>query len=354
MPPAFPNRHISEEEAQGQRWFQHIFILQPPLQGATVQDFVQYANSLKSAVEVTGLDENDEIPRRSLDGQEFTVQSVKDVVKEIISNNPIQWVRECVGVTLMHHPDKRGKLVSTLSTLPVSTRPGQKILSVLHGDDVYALNVQLHENEFMRVDGLYVWLDNPADPVAEHVVQGDRGESLTIRDVYDENNEKMELFAMISFVSNLLSNTDLAISDLKCRYEPLGKAFPDFDLTICDEEWAFEVTSIQSGMVSYLRISEGLDRETFDKAAQLKVTDDKIITALRKALDVKTRKRNDCQIYSRACLLLVDIVDSVDPDSATTWKGADLSAFEAVVLVKLDGRIIFIKGEDDFTNRFGR
>ena len=127
----------------------------------------------------------------------------------------------------------------------------------------------------MRIDGLYVWLDNPADPVAEHVAQGDRGESLTIRDVHDENKEEMELFAMISFVSNLLSNTDLAISDLKCRYEPLGKAFPDFGLTVCDEEWAFEVTSIQSGMVSYLRVSEGLDRETFGKAAQQKVTDDK-------------------------------------------------------------------------------
>ena len=346
MPPAFPSRHISEEESQGQRWFQHIFILQPPLQGATAQDFIQYANSLKSAVEVKGLDETEETPRWSFAGQEFTAQSVKDVVKEIISNNPIQWVQGCVGVTLMHHPDKRGKLVATLSKLPDSTRPGQKLLSVPHGDDVYALNVQLHENEFMRADGLYVWLDNPADPVAEHVVQGDRGESLTIRDVYDENNEKMEYFAMISFLSNLLSNTDLAISDLECRYEPLGKAFPDFDLTVCDQEWAFEVTSIQSGMVSYLRVSEGLDRETFEKAARRKVTDDKIITALGKALNDKTGKRNDCPSYSRACLLLVDVVDSVDPDSVTTWKDVDLSAFDAVVLVKLDGRIFFIKGDN--------
>ena len=51
-------------------------------------------------------------------------------------------------------------------------------------------------------------------------------------------------------------------------------------------------------------------------------------------------------LTASACLLFVDVVDSVDPDSAITWKGVDLSAFETLVFLKLDGRIVFIKGDN--------
>ena len=226
---------------------------------------------------------------------------------------------------------------------------------------MFAFNVpaQLHENSFIPTDGLFsmyrtlrtvhIWLDNPSDPAAEHVVPSDRGESLTVRDVY-ESKQKMEHFAMMSLCNGclqsryLLTNTDLTHSDLKCRYEPLGNAFPDFELVVRDQEWAVEVTRIESGMVSYLRVSQPLEKDRFDKAAQGQVTDCGIIAALTKASEDKTKKRNDCSRYSLACLLLVDIVDSIDPESSTLWDSIDLSAFDAVALVKLDGSVFFIKG----------
>ena len=267
MPPAFPNRYVDKGGPQYERWFRHVFVLQPPLQGATARDFVQYAQDLKSAIETKSLSEIDSIPSSSLDGQELTLQSLKDLVADIISRNPIEWIHGCVGISIMHHPEKREKLVSVLAKLPESAQRGQKLLSVRHADDMFAFNVQLHENRFIATDGLYIWLDNPSDPVAGH----DRGETLTARDVY-ESKQKMEHFAMMSLCNDLLSNTSLTPSDLQCRYEPLGDdTFPDFELVVRGQEWAVEVTRIESGMVGYLRVSQPLEKEAFDRAARNQV-----------------------------------------------------------------------------------
>ena len=343
MPAAFSNRYIDKGDPQYARWFRHVFLLQPPLNGATTQDFIRYAQDVKSGLEAKALSSSDSIPRSSFSGQGLTLQSLKDEVTGIVSESPIEWIRGCVGLSLMHHPEKRGKLVSVLSKLPESADPVQKLLSVRHADDVFAFKVQLHENSFIPTDGLYIWLDNPSDPVAEHVVPADRGEALTVRDVY-ESNRKMEHFAMKSLCTDLLANTSITHSDLKCQYEPLGNVFPDFELTIRDQQWAVEVTRIESGMVTYLRMSQTLEKDKLNRVAQNQVTDYGIISALTKASEDKTKRRNDCSRYPRACLLLVDVVDSIDAESSGVWGGIDFSAFDAVALIKLDGRVFFIKG----------
>ena len=216
---------------------------------------------------------------------------------------------------------------------------------------MFAFKVQLHENNLIPTDGMYIWLDNPSDSVAEHVVPSDRGESLTIRDVY-ESKLKMEYFAMTSLCWELLKNTSLTHGDLECRYEPLGNAFPDFELVIRGQEWAVEVTRIESGMVTYLRVSEPLQRDTLDKITRNQVTDSRITAALTKALDQKTKRRNDCSAYTSACLLLVDVVDAVDAEPSSIWDGIDLSAFDAVALVKLDGKVSFVKGTHAFAPKW--
>ena len=347
MPTAFPNRYIDKEDSQYERWFQHVFILKPPLQGATPRDFIQFADDLKSAMEAKNLSETDSIPRSSFGSRELSLQSLKSEIEGIISQNPIGRIRGCDCVSLMHHPDKRGKLVSLLSKLPESIHRGQKLISVPHSNEMFVFNIQLHENRFIPTDGLYIWLNNPSDPSAEHVVPSDGGESLNIREVF-QSKQKMEYFAMMSLCNDLLTITNLTYNDLKCQYEPLGNAFPDFELVVRDKEWAVEVTRIEVGMVSYLPVSEPLEKDRFDKAARNRVTDRRIIAALTKALEDKTKKRNNCSRYTLACLLLVDVVDSVDPASSILWNGINLSAFDAVALVKLDGSIFFIKGAHTF------
>ena len=345
MPSAFPDRHVVKGDPLYERVVRHQFVLQPPLRGASARDFIQYAQDLSFGFEAKTLTDSDSIPRSSYGSQGLTLQALKKDVADIVSRSPIEWIRGCVGLSLLHHPEKRRKLVSVLSRLPDSTRAGQKLLSVPHGGKVFALNVQRHENRFIPDDGLYIWLDNPSDPVAENLVQSDRGDLLTIRELY-ESKQKMEYFDMNSLLSKLLATTNLTESDLKPRHEPLGIAFPDFELNVCGRKWAVEVTRIEEGMVSYLRMSEPLEKGTFEKAARSRVTDSRITAALTKAFDEKTKKRNDCPTYSRACLLLVDVVDSVDDGSSDIWSDFDLSAFDVVALVELNGSVCFIKGDN--------
>ena len=344
----FPDRSISKTDPLYKRLPHYVFVLKPTLHGTVAEEFLRFAHDLKSAIAAKSLSDNDAIPHSSLAGQELTLQSLKDEVTAIVSKNPIEWIRGCVGISIMHHPEKRGKFVSILSKLPNSVQaPGEKLLSVSHRDDVFAFNVKLHEGGFMPADGMFIWLDNPSDPAAEFIVPSDRRGPLTLTNIY-ENKQTMEYFAMTSFCKHLIEKGNATPSDLKPRYEPLGNAFPDFELIVCSQEWAVEVTRIESGMVAYLRVSDPLEKDTFDKAARNQVTDCGIVAALTKALEDKTKIRNDCPRYSRACLLLVDVVDSVDVESSVVWDGIDLSAFDAVVLVKLDGSVHFFKGTHAF------
>lgn len=348
MPSAFPSRYVDREDPEHEGWFGHVFVLRPPMQGATAREFVDFAQELKSAIENKALAENDSIPRSSLGPEGLTLQSLKSEVLDIVSESPSEWVHDCVGISIMYHPERRGKLVSILSKLPESSILGQKLLSVQHADEVFVFNVNLHENKFVPADGLYFWLDNPSDPVAEHVVANDEGESLTIRDIYD-GKKKMEYFAMISLLNEMFTSNSSTPSDVKCQHEPLGQdTFPDFEMAIRGQEWAVEVTRIESGMVGYLRIAEELEEETFDRVSDRQVTSSGIIEALTKASEDKTKRRNNCVRYARACLLLIDVVDSIDPEASATWGGIDLSAFDVVGLVKMDGRTFFIKGAHAF------
>lgn len=342
--PVFPSRHLDEEDPQYQGRFRHTVVLQPSRHGATIAEIARFAQDLKSGIEFTTLSDTAEIPHSSLGGKGLTIQSLKREVSDIIGRNPAEWIRGCVGITVMHNPDKRTELVSALSKLPDSINASdQKLLSVPHGDDLFSFTVRLHENRFVPGDGLFIWLDNPSEPAAEHVVPSHRGEMLNFSDLYAPK-ENMEYFAMGSLLYDLTTRAGITPEDLEPEHEPLGVAFPDFGLSIRGEEWAVEVTRIERDMVSYLRVSEPIDQAMLHRTTQKHVTDSRIADALTKALEAKSKIRNDCPSYSRACLLLVDVVDSVEVDDTSVWDGIDMSAFDVVALVKLDGSLSYIKG----------
>lgn len=97
-------------------------------------------------------------------------------------------------------------------------------------------------------------------------------------------------------------------------------------------------------MISYIDISKTIERRTIDHVATNRVTVDTVAMALRKALKEKARRRERCSRYSHYCLLLVDVVDSIGGTEWSFWDEADLAAFDAVGLVRLDGSVCFVKG----------
>ncbi len=114
------------------------------------------------------------------------------------------------------------------------------------------------------------------------------------------------------------------------------------------QEWAVEVTRIESDMVSYMNVERGLDKKAIGRAIQNSVTDVKAGKALREALSKKAKRRVECSRYSRCCLLLVDTTDSIGDKHSEIWNGCDLSSFESVVVVKRIGSVNYIKGLTDF------
>lgn len=45
---AFPDRRVGVEDDRYERRFRHVFVLRPPLEGATSRDFIEFAEDLKS------------------------------------------------------------------------------------------------------------------------------------------------------------------------------------------------------------------------------------------------------------------------------------------------------------------
>ena len=344
MPSAFPSRYVDKTDSEYQNSNRHVFVLQPPLLGATVGDIARFAQELTSGIEARTLIESDSIPQSSFRDQGLTLETLKDEVAKIVSRNPIEWIRGCVGISVIHNHGDSRKLAAVLSGLPESPRfPGQKLVSVSHGDDVFAFKVALHENRYVPAGSLVIGMDNPWDPAAANLVTSDRGDLLTFTDLYADK-KAMEHFAMAALFQDLMRNYGIAKSDLKCRYEPLGNTFPDFELCIRDHEWAVEVTRIEAGMVSYLRISDPVDQTTIDKAAEKRITDEGLVDAMKVAIAEKSDRREKCCVYSRACLVLVDVVDAIEIYKTTLWENVCFDSFDVVVVVKFDGSVTYISG----------
>ena len=344
MKSPFPSRSIEKTDPEYQNSNRHVFVLQPPLEGATLDDIARFSQDLTLGIDARTLLESHSIHQSSFGDRGLTLETLTNAVANVVSRNPIEWIRGCVGVSVIHNPGDSRKLTVVLSALPESPRfPGQKLLSVSHGDDVFDFKVALHENRFIPVGSLVIGMDNPLDPAAEHFVTSDRGALLTFTDIYADK-KVMEYFAMASLFQDLIRNYGISRSDLTCQYEPLGNTFPDFELCIRGHEWAVEVTRIEEGMVSYLRIRDSVDQTTIDKAAEKRITSERLVDAVTMAITEKSDRRDKCFVYSRACLVLVDVVDAIEIANATLWENVSFDSFDVVVVVKFDGSVAYISG----------
>ncbi len=341
MTSVFPIRYVDKTDLQYQGLPRFHSVLIPKLGGSTAREFFQVAEDLKTGIEAFSL--SDSVPHLFAGGQDSPLDFLKEQVALIVSRNSPEWVHGCDGIVIIHHPNKRERLISLLSRLPVSAQVSKprKLLSVRYKEDLLAFAVDLHENKLIFEDSLIIGLSNHSDPAAEFLVENDRGKGPRFTGLYADK-QAMECFAIDALcrVMNLES---------VYKYEPLGKdTFPDFELTIGGKKWAVEVTRIETGMVTYVPLAREVSRRTIDEVTANPITGSRVRDALIKALTEKTERRNYCSHYSSYCLILIDLVDSVGGEGVAVWNGIDLSGFEAVVIVRLDGTVFFVKGEGTF------
>ena len=75
------------------------------------------------------------------------------------------------------------------------------------------------------------------------------------------------------------------------------------------------------------------------------ITDARVGETLRNEVNQKTQLRSKCPRYSLHCLLLVDVVDAVGAKASSDWDECDLSAFDVVGVIRMDGSVDYIKGQ---------
>ena len=342
MKSSFPVRYVDKDAPELQGLPRHQIVFVPGQQGSTYNDLRRTADELEAAWEAKNI--SDTVPEMRANGRELTLEFLKDVVAARISKNDLDWVRGCDSIQIRHHPIKREKWTSVLSSLlmPPQFNDQRKLLSVRHKEDTFVFKVDLLENEYMTQESFVVNLFNEMDPPAIRLVEKGRTDGFRFSHLYG-SKEAMEHFALYSLCLDLCSHLGVALEDFKYQHEPLGKCFPDFELIVEEQKWAVEVARVESGMVSYVRVEKPLDERGRNKALQNYKSEDRLGETLRREVNDKAERRAKCSTYSRFCLLLVDIVDSIGDAESAIWNSCDLSAFDAVVTVRLDGSVSYIK-----------
>ena len=247
---------------------------------------------------------------------------------------------------IVHHPDRYADLVSLLSNLPVSgpSAGQQKLFSVHHSDRIYCFEIELEVNYHVSPTSLIFMLINPTDPAAERLVENDREGELRFTDLY-ASKQVMEWFAFRSLCVDLSNRLGIPVEEINGQYEPLGEStFPDFEMSVDGQEWAVEVARVESGMTSYVEVDKRLDQSGLRRAFRNYITEDRVEKALVEEISQKVALQAKCSEYSRHCLLLVDVVDSIGDKSSSLWNSCLLPEFDVVAVVKFNGSIEYIQG----------
>ena len=98
-------------------------------------------------------------------------------------------------------------------------------------------------------------------------------------------------------------------------------------------------------MTSYVPVDRRLDQRGLNRAFGNYITDARVEEALRDEVNQKAQIRSKCSSYSLHCLLLVDVVDAVGAKGSPVWDECDLSAFDVVGVVRMNGSVDYIKGQ---------
>ena len=218
--------------------------------------------------------------------------------------------------------------------------PPHKLLSVPCEGCTYVFKVEVNENKNIPPNETIIHPINPSDPVVEYLKPREP-DALTPF----FGNIASEFFALDALRMDLFGNSEVSSDDWSYRHEPLGPStFPDFALHVNGKIWGVEVTRVETALTSYVVVGGERESRHVSNAAGNDLTEGKIRKAVRKALTVKSDKRAQSSHYSRYCLLLVDVAGVIGDRGARIWESLDLSSFEAIVTITLDGRVSYIKG----------
>ena len=350
MEPAKSTHHDAPNSMQGNdageaprgRIGQHIFILKPPPQGTSWQDIQNYLGDLAEGLAVKSMIAGAQHHGNQVGHKgEVTLPILKEWIAKRLDACDPDWRRGVEGVAIMSHGDMRDTFGGMLQQLPVAERHpdpqfDSRWTSLSCAEGPCTLKVRWIPHRSMPPHGMLLYLHNPQEPAVEHA-GGDFAEPVECF----ASKRALEDFALQGLCRHV------GDTDAYTKHEPLGPdTFPDFEAVVRNRTWAVEVTQIADGMVSY----HPLDRPpNIDAAYNATVTDAGLDKALAKAVGEKTKKVKQCPHYARFALLLVDTTGTLELERIHLPNAPDLDAFDFTGIVKLDGRLLPVKGNDNLT-----
>ena len=117
------------------------------------------------------------------------------------------------------------------------------------------------------------------------------------------------------------------------------KEFPDCRLVVDGQEWAVEVTRVLGNAVGPRAVILGVEdtEKHIRRAAKAPPrTSREIEEALRKAVQDKASRAPKVAPGTKYCLTLVDTLEALDTTDQAQWTNLDLSAFDTVVVVRIE------------------
>lgn len=268
----------------------------------------------------------------------FEYENLRSAVESALDICDPEYSDGVNAVILFYHPDKENEVTAALSRCVISPTDGLPLVAAYHRGEYIGLPVTRAPLPEMKSVSIGIMLDNPSKPVIEF-----HERFLAEVDIYERSRQK---YGIPRLSERLVCESILPYFGEyeDCRFEPNGRArFPDFRITLSSGEvWALEVTEVapKRDVLNANQPAEtGVEllNPVADRADAFKAE-------LSRLLDKKAQKspQTDGMKY---CLGIYAPIEWDLAPGSDVWDGQDLSAFDAVAVVRIYKAVSFVKGE---------
>ena len=349
VPPYVEIRLAETESEKAQLRHQMAFLKSPP-DGMHRRDVDSVAMEWRDQVSMNSLSEQAAQFSRLSGNPPLSLDAVQEAVKTIImaaNDDASQWeifyilhpeslARTAAGVrnrlATARMSENRNREFSGVSV--EQKRPITYWLPVTIGGQERKVEVAFHqENGLVSVYGESGWLIVPYPNWIWYLPAEQPAVYLDATYAISKTTEVEE----VAFEALLSEAVKCGISVDGAVREPNGlMTFPDYKVNLDGQDWVVEVTRVL-GKITRSRVIIMPERNEHSSIArsanQPGIGSKDVDDAIRQAIDDKSQRRVLVASGEMYCLLLVDVMERIDPKDTTLWVKYDLEAFDSVILI---------------------
>ena len=268
----------------------------------------------------------------------FGYESLRSMVESALDACDPEYADGVNAAILFYHPDKEREVTAALSRCEISPTEGLPLVAAYCSGEHIGLPVIRAPLPDMKSVSIGIMLNNPSMPAIEFhkrlLAEVDWTDATRQKWGIPRLSERLVCESILPYFGEYED----------CRFEPNGWAqFPDFYITLSDGQiWALEVTEvapIRDVLNANQPAETGVERlnPVADRADAFK-------SELSRLLVEKAKKSSQID-GMKYCLGIYAPIEWDLAPGADVWEAQDLSAFDAVAVVRSYKAVNFVKGE---------